>query len=149
MAVIVVLVLALGGGGAFWFMKNGGNPKDSAQKFVEAQIAGNYRAQYDLMVLGAETKKQVPNADAYEKQMKSGPAEQVRSMLSEVKLVSVGESKIDGDTAKVPVEISFKLQGQTQTMKQDVPMKKVDGKWKVDLDPNAVNKAVQGTKKGP
>ena len=96
------------------------SPKDSAMKFFKAMEAGDFETakQYCTTEMPSHAESM------YKKLPEDAKADFKKEMGKAVKrLENVEKVEIDGDTAKIYVKDE----------KEPLPMKKVDGKWKVDL----------------
>lgn len=122
-AILLVLVLAGGGGGWWWWQKQHA-PAVAAEKYFAAFTAKDWKTVYEGTDIPAEYKDKV-TPEVFAKGM-----DYIGNLvtLSDVK---VGECTITGDQATVKVSYTAAVFGQTKTNNTDLPMKLVDGRWKV------------------
>jgi hypothetical protein len=145
--VTIACLLVLGGlgVGGWWFLRPHISPKTVVQQFDTAIATQDWKTVYMLVEMPADTKSKYPDANAFAtditdklQQAKSNPmsAALVDSLIKAYQSAQVGEPTIDGDSAKVPVtmKISVAFLGKTteQTSTQQVPLRKVNGAWKID-----------------
>jgi len=137
---VAILIVWLAGGGMWWKSQHRPSPKESAEKFVTALLGGDYTTAANLFAVkagGSPTAQSVEEfKQGFQKKNDYGAlgrvgTDELLKMLN-AKLVKVGEPKIDGDKAKVPVEMEVSFRGQSKIQSQEFPMVWDDGKWKVD-----------------
>ncbi len=148
-ALLVILVLALGGGG-FWFYKQSqGNPKESAEKWMHAFLAKDYKTTYAMTSWKGDSP--IKSADSLAAQMREKKevpvfgkvsAEDMLGQLN-VKVTNVGEPKADGAGMKVPITVKFSLMGQEQSQITELPMRRVNGVWKVESSGDLSNQMMK------
>lgn len=154
---IVVAVLAgllvLGGLGAggWWFLTPHTTPKMVVQKFDTAIGAQDWKAVYPLVELSPDIKAKCPDATAFASYM-TAEMDKARSVpmgggvvdgvIKAYQTAQVGEQKIEGDSATVPItlKLSIAVLGMTseKAIEQQIPLHKVNGAWKIDSLKSAI-----------
>lgn len=142
---IGLLVLGGLGAGGWWFLTPHSSPKAVVQKFDTAIAANDWKTLYSLIEMSADAKSQYPNADTFASSMtdqlakaRSNPlgTAVVDAFTKAYQTAQIGEPTVTGDSATVPVTItiSLSLMGTTRdkTSTQQVPLRKVNGAWKID-----------------
>ncbi len=144
--ILLGLVLLGGvGAGGWWFLMPHSNPKTVVQKFDTAIAAQDWKTLYTLIEMPSEDKAKYPSADEFATTM-SDQVSKIRSnpiggtfvdaFLKAYQTAQTGDATITGDTATVPVTLTVSLaaMGKTsdQTSTQQIPLKKVNGVWKID-----------------
>ncbi len=126
-AVLIVVLLLLIGGGAFgfWYYQKQQAPVKAATAFMDALKSKDWKALYGLMELPADQKSKV-TAENFAQGMSM-----IGSMLT-IEEYKVNSSTITGDTAKVNISAKATVMGQKSDKANDVPMKLVNGAWKLD-----------------
>jgi hypothetical protein len=127
---LIVLVLAGAGAGGWWYWQQKQAPAKAAGQFFESIQKKDWKSMYNLIELAPEQK-----ARATEEQFVAGMS-MVGGMIN-IKKYEVGEATVTGDTAKVKVTVTASLNvpgmpGGDRTNTQEIPMKKINGKWKLD-----------------
>ncbi len=132
---VLIVVAAIGG---FWFkLHNRPSPKESAERYYTAIISKDYTTAYGLIRLAAEDKTKLGNADDLKKMFQTkidllgGLTIEDIIKAQNAKLGKIGEPKIDGDTATVPVELEGTAQGKAGTRSVELPLEWESGGWKV------------------
>ena len=138
LAVLLVLVLAGGGFGGWYWYNNRTNPKDQAVKALTAFKNMDWAALHSLIAFSEADKAKYPTpaafADAQNQQMdKAGPLKDlIKTALGGMSDISAGEPTFDGDKAKVPVSLKLNVMGQSFPVNQTLTMVKEGGIWKID-----------------
>lgn len=126
----VILLLVVGWGGWRYFSSRT-NPKDQTTKFLTAFKEQDWQTLYTVIDLSDDDKKRLPDAVAFEKDAKekiSGNP-QLSALLKDLKF-TVGEPKVEGETASVPVTLGLKIQGQEMSLPVNTELVNKGG-WKV------------------
>ena len=146
MAVVIgLLVLGGLGAGGWWFLRPHTSPKTVVQQFDTAIGAQDWKTVYTLTEMPPEEKKKYPTADAFAAFM-TGELDKARAnplagaavdaFTKAYQAGQVGEPKIEGDTATVPVTMTFSLAvmgvKKETTSTQQIPLRKINGAWKID-----------------
>ncbi|HLK60208.1 MAG TPA: hypothetical protein VKU00_26840 [Chthonomonadaceae bacterium] len=151
-AVVLLVLLLLGGGGfgGYWYWMHRTNPKDQAQKFVDALKNMDYKAMAEL----SESSNQTTLSPSEVEQKLKQALSMFPGLLDSMKTMNyqVGEPKIDGDTASVPVTVSghislsFLGQSVSQDIKETIPftLKNEGGIWKITGDANPLGSGMKG-----
>ena len=134
-----MLVLALGGGWFWWSHRPGATPTDTVQRVLTAFSTDDYKSMYNLIDLPADQKTKYPDAQAFEDAVKtqmktvdnSPLSGMVKSLKDTMKQAKIGEAKIDGDTATVPITMHVSLFGVNKDVSQNISLKHTDGIWKI------------------
>lgn len=129
-AVLVVTVIAFGCGA-------GGGAKATAKKILEAGKTGDADVILDHLDLKGMYEAQVPEGmreqmkyEDFEKKMREGIKKNVKKNPDlEYEIISVEE---EGDTATVTVKTKMNKDAEWEEAK--VPLKKIDGKWKITME---------------
>jgi hypothetical protein len=131
---IVLLIMGGGAAGAFWWFQKQQAPKKAAEKVMNLMVTKDWGGVYDMTSLSEETKKQISSIPGG-----SGDPRQsfiaVMTMaggLFTIKDPKVGEVKTSGDTATASVSYSIDGMGQSRSETKDMPLKFIDGEWKLD-----------------
>lgn len=138
---LIVLVIALlgGGGGGWYFWMHRTNPKDQAQKFLDAIKIMDTKALYQT------TENDSKSEDDFVKEKEASPQYAlgktfVTALLSGIQF-KAGQPKYNGmNEATVPVTMSGSAslfpgqKGQEISKTIDLPMKNFNGIWKVSKD---------------
>ncbi len=150
-AIVLVVLLLLGGVGAggWWFLTQLSNPVTTAKIFCKATATEDWKTVYTVMNLPEEMKTQYPTPDSFATALTSNMqtikgmpliGDAVTATLSAYKDAKFGEATITDDTATVPVTLTVTLtmlgQSKTTTSTNPMKLKKVNGMWKVEPDPN-------------
>jgi hypothetical protein len=147
---VIVLVILIGGGGAgFWWWQKQQAPKKAAEKFGTALVAKNWGDLYDATYLSPEIEGQLKTVMNGAKDGKQAftMAMTLAGANTQFKDLSVGAASITNDSANVGFTITQVTNGQSKTDTIDMPLKLVDGVWKVDLvafQQKAVMKTIGG-----
>ncbi|GAA3982569.1 penicillin-binding transpeptidase domain-containing protein [Thermobifida alba] len=123
-----VLVVALVGGGVYWYLASRPAPEDTVAAYAAAWSSGDHPALDRLATSG--------EASA----LHSAVAENLGVESVEV---TTGATVVDGDTATAPFTATLAL-GDTGewTYEGELPLRRVDGQWKVDFSPAALHPAL-------
>ena len=132
-ALVAVLLLLLAGGGAFgyWYWQKQQAPARAADQFFSAFQKKDWKTVYQMVELPAEQKA------AMNEQMFTSVMAMVGNMIT-LKSYKIGEVKTEGETATVKVTATASMpamMGQPAGEKSstnDLPLRLVGGKWKVD-----------------
>ncbi len=147
--IVVVLLLIVGGAGAYMFMQNRSNPKENAEKWMRAMIKHDYTTMYELsawkgndipksaadLKTKMQTELDVPGLG------KTTPEKALD--LINLTLVSVGEPKTAEGKTTVPMKLKISILGQEQSQDMDLPLKMDSGKWKVESTANGIGDTMQ------
>lgn len=153
-AAVLLTLLVLGGGGfgGWYWWTHRSDPRKVVTLYLTAAADEDYATLYEITDLNAQDLAHYPDAKAYEKNAKQQKKrilgglkalegnmfgtyidkgiEAGKTMLKQAK---VGEAKVDGDTATVPVTMHFSMAGIVdKDVHQDVQLKYVSGGWKVE-----------------
>jgi hypothetical protein len=150
-AVVLVALLLLGSGGFggyFWWTHRAGDPKDTVKRALADQANGDYKDLYGLIDLSDQMKAQVPDAQAFADKQNAGMAalengpigallkatgtDLKATMKKMTETAKIGETKVEGDVATVPV--TMQIPSTTQTMTINAHLKQVGGAWKIEPD---------------
>ena len=106
-------------------------PSDVVKKFVEATVAFDFAAakQYVIKEHQAKLDEVIAQFEAPEAKAQIDEMKAVLESVGGIKVDIVNE-EIDGDSAKVTVQVS----GGGQSQEQVISLIKEDGKWKVNDD---------------
>jgi hypothetical protein len=127
---VVVLVLVLAGAAAgYWYWQQT-RPAAAVTMMMENLSARKWDAIYDQIELPAQAKSMVTK-DTFVKIMGM-----VGSQLK-VESYEIKGSKIEGDTATVTLAATITVGNRKVSDTQDIPLRKVDGVWKVDASRGA------------
>lgn len=134
--VLLILVLLLGGGGAggYWYWQQT-RPAAAVTTLMENLKAKNWGGVYDQIELPAQA-KQFANRDTFIKVMG------VLGANLRIDSYKVERGTITGDTATVKLTVTGKRGSESGTDTTEVPLRKVEGVWKIDV--TAVGKALPG-----
>jgi hypothetical protein len=129
--ILVILLLAGGGGFGYWYWQKQRAPIVAADKLMKALQGKDWKTVYQMVEFPPEQKAMI--------------TEQVFEMgmglvgnLITFKEYKIGSATITGDTAKVSVTATVELssslgsRGGTKTSTEDLPLKLVNGEWKLD-----------------
>ena len=155
-AALVGLLVVVGlGAGGWWFLRPHTSPKVVVQQFDTALAAQDWKALYAVVEMPPETKSKYPDAAAFESsmtaQMKSaqlvpGMGAVIDSYFKAFQTAQVGEPTITGDSATVPVTLKLAIpafgSAPEQTNTQQIPLRKINGAWKIDGLQGALNGSV-------
>jgi hypothetical protein len=148
-AIVVVLLLLVGGAGAYMFMQNRSNPKEVAEKWMRAMIKHDYTTMHELSVWkGNDIPKDV--AELKSKMQTKIPAfgnmspEDLMDMTN-AQLTTVGEPIVKDGKTSIPLTIKVSMGGRERTQTQNIPMIQKNGKWRV----HAASSALSGALKNP
>jgi hypothetical protein len=124
--VLLILILVLGGGGAagYWYWTQT-RPAAAATEFMGSLQKKDWDKVYDQIELPSQARGMV-NRDRFVKVMGI-----VGGNLT-VESFAVEGSTITGDTAKVKMRVKASFGNQKSDKADDIPLKKVNGVWKVD-----------------
>jgi hypothetical protein len=140
---IVCLVLLLAGGafGGWYWYNNRTNPKEQAVTFYQATFKDHdWKKSFAVCAFDAEDKKKFPDADAYakynEEQMQKPLIKAVFDQIGQISDFKADEPTITGNTATVPTSSKISIAGRDIALKGSVKMIKEGGQWKVDFTGN-------------
>ncbi len=147
--IAVLLALVVLGAGGYWFMQNRTNPKDNAEKWLRALLTKDYKTVFELTNAGP--KSQSKSAADWKKAMQTkadmGVLGQTtpEDLFSQLKahVTKVDEPKTSDSGTNVPITVTLSVNGQEISRVNQVPMKKVNGVWKVDLPEGNINSVLK------
>ena len=128
--------------GLFYVWTHRTNPKDQAKSMMVAFAKKDWKTAYDLVALGAEGKKQLPDADTFGKQAEklfrgyeSNPLYKpfIQSLAQAADSVTTGEAILTGDKAEVPTGVTVSSGGVSVSMSGKAHMINEGGAWKLDM----------------
>lgn len=131
-ALVLLLVIVIGGGaGAYlWYQKQQA-PKKAAEKMMDMFVKKDWAGVYDSTEMPDAVKSQLAAGGGDAKQKFVAGMNMVGSMFS-VKDPKVGEMTTSGDTSSVKVTYTIEAAGNSKTETKDMPLKLVNGQWKLD-----------------
>lgn len=133
-AVVLLLVIVIGGGaGAFlWYQKQQA-PKKAAENVMSLLVKKDWGGIYDATEMPDAKKSQFSLGGADPKQAFVGFMNALGALVT-FKDPKIGEMTSTGDTASVKVTVTVEGFGRASTETQEMPLKLVNGQWKVDGD---------------
>ncbi len=136
----VIVLIGAGAGGWYWY-NNRTNPKDQAQKLLNAVLVDHdWKTTYGLVAMNAETKKKYPNADSVaseqNKQINANPmAAQIFNNLKFTN-ITTGDPTFNNGKADVPTSASLSIAGRSLSFHGTAHMVREAGIWKLDATSN-------------
>lgn len=127
--VILILILAAAGGFGYWYWMQT-RPKVAVAQFLDTFNKRDWGALYDQVELPEQIKGMVTK-DVFRQAMTL-----VGSNI-QIESYEIKESRLEGDRATVTVAISASIGGQKRSDTSQIPLRKVDGVWKIDASAGA------------
>jgi hypothetical protein len=138
---VVLLVLVLAGGGAFgwWWYNNRTNPKEQAQKALNAINQRDWKGFFALCAWPPNVRVGPGDADTFARvadasfnQSLQNAPEAIRQAVNNMKMTA-GEPVISGSTADVPTSTLMTIGPVSVTLKGTAHMIRQAGIWKLDM----------------
>ena len=112
-------------------------PYEVAAAYTKAVMDGDEAAALKLCIgenAEEKVKKAAQEIAEAKKKAEADPNCKEAMLLNVLKDVKFADGKIEGDNATVDIIMTIEVNGQKIENKQPGYLKKVDGKWKIDLD---------------
>ncbi len=125
---VVLLILVLAGGAAgWWYWQKQHAPAQTVDRFFEAVQKKDWKTVYNMLEFPEGQKK--VSEDQFTMVMGT------LGSLFVIKEYKIDKVETNGDTASVTVTVTTGVGGKSTTQTAPVPLKRVNGVWKLDAAP--------------